>query len=137
MDDSLKKKLGPLAEFVVSLTGYGTALHVNDVMPEFKKAFEMGANNRDEQIRSWHELPIKDWKKNGTGPIGCDKCGGALYKVRAKHPYPPEKALEGRLICPTCAIEILEGIYDNLYPNNVAQTNTTESNASASEASTR
>lgn len=94
----------------------------------YETGFQQGADNRDEQVRSWYTLPIKDWKLNGTGPIGCDKCGGALYKVRAKHPYPPEKALEGRLICPTCAIEILEGIYDNLYPNNQAKESTPNPN---------
>lgn len=50
--EKIREKLGPLAEYVVSLTGFGTALHVNDVMPEFKKAYELGAND---QKRFWLE----------------------------------------------------------------------------------
>lgn len=41
----IKDVLRPLAEFVVSLTGYGTVLHVNDVMPEFKKAYALGVES--------------------------------------------------------------------------------------------
>ncbi len=83
-----------------------------------QKVREGAIEERDQQILSWREIPIKGLKADGTGPIGCDKCGGALYKVRAKYPANMEEIMQGRLICPTCAIETLEHIYSNLYPNN-------------------
>ena len=69
---------------------------------------------RDEQILSWFKLPIKEpYKDMRLGPIACDMCGGGLYKVRSVYPGDAP-----RLICPTCAIEILGSIVANLHPNN-------------------
>lgn len=72
-------------------------------------------NARDEQILSWFKLPIKLPLEGHIGPISCDECGGVLWRVRGRHPDEPRRA-----ICPTCAIEILETLQGNLYPNNQA-----------------
>lgn len=144
--DKLKKELFPtpkvLSKEVESrfLKGFRTILienddlnqHMNNVnkpikgdiyfdgieTEQFIKSFlaeelERQKEERDKQILSWHELPIK--KTDKLGLIRCDLCGGDLFRVRGR--YPDE---EKRLVCPTCAIEILESIYSNLYPNNQA-----------------
>lgn len=77
---------------------------------------------RDEQILSWFKLPIKNFE-NKLGEFQCDMCGGRLFYVRARYPYDPNRA-----VCPTCAIEILETLQSNLFPNNQEQESTPQSN---------
>ncbi len=58
-------------------------------------------------ILSWYKLPIKEEKPLGL--LKCDVCGSDLCRVRARYPRG-----ESRIICPTCCIETLESITDNL-----------------------
>ena len=72
--------------------------------------------DRERQIASWHKIPVKFAEEGKLGPITCDMCGGILFMVRGKHPGESR-----RTMCPTCAIEIIESIYSNLYPANQAR----------------
>ena len=60
------------------------------------------------QILSWYKLPIKSINER-LGLLRCDVCRSDLCRVRAKYPKG-----EPRIICPTCCIETLESITDNL-----------------------
>mgnify|MGYP003395717940 CR=1 FL=1 len=80
-----------------------------------KELIEQGRNERDTQILSWFKMPIKYKENNQLGQVCCDVCGGKLFVVRSKYPHG-----EMRTVCPTCAIEILEQITSNLFPNNLA-----------------
>lgn len=89
--EDIKEKLRPLAEFVVSLTGFGTALHVNDVMPEFKKAFEMGVQSERERIlaalpekRTFHPNLHGGCVNCNYTSTGCT-CGGFNAAVNVTH----------------------------------------------------
>jgi len=91
----------------------------NSVANKGRGEVEEAVNHRDSQILSWFKLPIKPTEPMKIGPIFCDSCGGTLWFVRGRHPNEPK-----RIVCPTCAIEILESIVSNLYPNNQAKTET-------------
>ncbi len=66
-------------------------------------------------VGSWYKVPIRQGMKptnvKGLGLSaggGCEVCGGALVKVRGRHP-----GEDDRQVCSTCAVEILESILDN------------------------
>ena len=67
------------------------------------------------RVDSWFTLPIKE---NKLGAVSCDVCGGILFIVRAKEPK-----REKRVICPTCCIETLEMLKDNLNSEEKTQVN--------------
>ena len=84
-----------------------------------------------EKIRGWFGIPIK---QIDLGKPDCDVCGGILHRIRGRHPNE-----EKRFVCPTCAIESLEYLRDQLsyqeqqaltQPNNPKQydSNSTNSN---------
>ena len=75
-----------------------------DIEEELKKARDKSGKELIDNLRSLIELSAyKDF--HGA----CNKCAGSPVKIRGKHPGDPD-----RDVCPTCAREILEHIYDNL-----------------------
>ena len=80
-----------------------------------EKEIEDAINHRDEQIRSWFKIPVYPEEEGKLGRLNCPQCGDGLVRIRGRYPNMPT-----RDICATCAIESLEGIVGNLYPNNQA-----------------
>jgi len=69
-----------------------------------------------ETVRKWIKIPVKVIDKPQV--MACDVCGGYLCAIRASSPQG-----DRRFCCPTCAIEILEQIENNLQePNSSKQT---------------
>ena len=93
------------------ITKEGFEFHLSSFAEKIKEG-------RDRDILSWHKLPIKKQADGEIGPIICDCCGGVLFRIRGK--FPKE---DRRIICPTCAIEILEDIYSNLNTETSQQKN--------------
>jgi len=65
-----------------------------------------GAYVKKEHVLSWFKIPIK---QIDIGKFNCNVCGGDLYRIRGRYPKD-----EKRDVCPTCAVEVLESITNNL-----------------------
>lgn len=76
---------------------------------------ERTRDERDTQILSWLKIPIWPEEEGKLGRIVCPTCGDSLIRIRGPFPNTPP-----RDVCATCAIETMEMIKGNLYPNNQA-----------------
>ena len=88
---------------------------LNDVKQFIHEVREKTIAERDAQIMSWNKIPIKGKLGEDITKTVCGVCGQVLAIIRGKYPNDSQ-----RLVCPCCAIEILESIYSNLYPNSQA-----------------
>lgn len=67
------------------------------------RAYEAGKEQGIRNVGKWYKLPVyTDF--NGS----CNVCGGLPVKIRGRNPKEPE-----RKICPTCAQETVEGIFES------------------------
>lgn len=57
-----KKMIKDVAEKICELTGYGSALHVNDILPDLTSLFEQGKEVQKEEIISVLEASKISWK---------------------------------------------------------------------------
>ena len=81
---------------------------VKTIMEEIseQEKIETAVKDREKQILSWFDIPVK---ADVLGAMNCDKCGGVLFRIRGRFPRDVK-----RIVCPTCAVEILESIYSQL-----------------------
>ena len=74
-----------IAEFIVSLTGFGTALHVNDILPDLRsirdKAEARGEARGRESMREEILAAIKDYKEPRFAFEEADALRSHLVKI--------------------------------------------------------
>ncbi len=102
-------------------------------------AHAVGREEAFKNVGSWYKAPIRKgmtMTKNidGTGGLvdaGCEVCGGKLVMVRGRHP-----GEENRQTCPTCALDIIEGILDSCNNRQAYSAKPTETIGNATQTGT-
>ena len=84
-----------------------TKLKSNPPVGEGEKEFEEGKLQGYKNVRSWFDNFNYPFLKEDSKT--CGVCGGKLTTIRGRYPHTPK-----RKTCPTCSMEILESIVDNL-----------------------
>lgn len=78
----MQKEIKQVAQKICSLTGFGQALHVNDILPDLKELVTLAIAQREDELREGiGEIIEKSWKDTTIPDI--KPVDNALSKVLA------------------------------------------------------